>query len=217
MLIFAQEVRNMEKFVFRFLIPFAAVLLLTHLNVCAQVSVKGTPPQYIGLGGQVVSSAGSTAEASKSNAGAPLIKNAYAVDQGRYGEVLKIYLEAEDPSGEMTQIATTVDEVGYGHYPTDLIILKPQYRKSFRGYIQWNTFSSRAPYLDEWTRIEVKVAVLDKDGRVSNEFELPFTFETGVGPAPNPPAPFNVGDLPRLGNVSVNLFNPRVMGGGKRD
>ncbi len=210
----------MEKFASRFIIGFAAVLFLTHLSACAQVSVKGTPPQYIGLGEHQNLTQGlsfTLSSGEKANPNAPVIRSAYAIDRARYGDDLKIYLEAEDPSGEMAKIATTVDQVGYGHYPTDFIILKPQYRKSFKGYIQWNTFSSRAPYLDEWTRIYVKVAVIDKQGRMSNEFEFPFSFESGVGSASNPPAPFDQGGLAKLGNISIDLFNPRVMGNGDGD
>ena len=40
---------------------------------------------------------------------------------------------------------------GYGTYPTDWIYLKPQYQKSFKGYVQWNTFSSKTAYIKEWT------------------------------------------------------------------
>ena len=145
---------------------------------------------------------------------APVIKNAFAIDRGRYGSVLKIYLEAEDPNGDMAKIVTTVLQPGYGYYPTDWIVLKPPFQKSFRGYIQWNTFSSAAPHLDEWDYIWVRVAVMDRTGNLSNEFEFPFTFETGAGPVPVPPAPFDNGTLPKLGNISINLFNPHRMGGG---
>ena len=210
----------MERSVLRFTIGFLAAFFLAGLSAWAQVPVKGTPAQYIGLGerSNVTQGPGFTPSSEgKSTPRAPVIKNAFAIDRGRYGDVLKIYLEAEDPDGKMAKVATTVEQVGYGHYPTDFIILKPQHRGYFKDYIEWNTFSSRAPYLDEWTRISVKVAVLDKEGRVSNEFEFPFTFETGVGPAPNPPAPFDQGSLAKLGNISIDLFNPRVMGNGGAD
>jgi len=114
----------------------------------------------------------------------------------------------------MASIVTTVRQTGYGHYPTDWIYLKPPFQKSFLGYIQWNTFSFNASSLDEWDQITVIVAVMDKKGQLSNEFEFPFTFETGTGPVPEPPAPFNQGNLPKLGNVSINLYNPYRMGGG---
>jgi len=85
---------------------------------------------------------------------APIITHTFAVEKGSYGYIWKIYIEAEDPDGDMLKIASSVDQVGYGHYPTNWIYLKPQYQKGFKGYIQWNTFSSKTPYLSEWTRIE---------------------------------------------------------------
>ena len=48
---------------------------------------------------------------------------------------------------DMAKIATTVDQPGYGHYPTDFIIGKSPYRKNSKGYTEWNTFSSRAAIL----------------------------------------------------------------------
>jgi len=146
---------------------------------------------------------------------APIITNAFAVDKGYYGYIWKIYIEAEDPDGEMLRIALSVEQPGYGQYPTDWIYLSPQYRKHFKGYIQWNTFSSKAPYLVEWRQIILKVSVFDKAGNESNEVVFPFTFQSGPG---NPyqyelPAPFNEGNIPKLGYISVDLYEPTLMGG----
>jgi hypothetical protein len=198
------------------------VLSLANMGECSQVSVKGTVPQYVGLGEfenpvQGLNVTASRKEATTPNPDVPVIKHAYAIDRGKYGTILKIYLETEDPKGDMAKIATTVDQVGYGHYPTDFIILKPPYRKDFKGYIQWNTFGSHASHMDEWVQIYVTVAVIDKAGKTSNEFVFPFTFETGVAPASKPPAPFDQEGLPKLGYVSIDLFNPFQMGHGNRE
>ena len=209
----------MNKYKNVWLIIGAFVLFLTLFIGCARVPVKGTVPQYTGLGdiqnqGQGLMLTLSSDKTSKPNPDAPVIKQAYAIDRGEYGTPLKIYLEAEDPNGDMARIATAVDQVGYGHYPTDFIILKEGYQKSFKGYIQWNTFSFHATDMPEWNYVTVRVAVIDRKGLVSNEFEFQFTFETGTGPAPGPPAPFDQGDLPKLGYVYVDLYNPFRMGGG---
>jgi hypothetical protein len=145
----------------------------------------------------------------------PVIKNSFAVDKGQYGYIWKIYIEAEDPDGDMQSIVCTVDQVGYGHYPSDWIYLKPQYRKNFKGYIQWNTFSPKASYLREWTQITLNISVIDKAGNGSNIAVFPFTFEGGVKGQYQykPPAPFDQGDLPRLGYVHIELFEPTQMGG----
>lgn len=145
----------------------------------------------------------------------PIITHAFAVEKGYYGYVWKIYLEAEDPDGQMLRIASVIDEVGYGRYPTDWIYLKSKYQKHFKGYIQWNTFSARSSYLPEWTQITVRVSVYDKTGSESNEVVFPFTFEiTPQEYAYALPPPFDQGDLPRLGYISVDLFYPGIGGYG---
>ena len=152
---------------------------------------------------------GLTGEEPKPEARGPIVTHAFAVERGYYGYIWKIYLEAEDPGGQMLRIASVVDEVGYGHYPTDWIYLKPQYQKHFKGYIQWNTFSTKASYLPEWTQITLRVSVFDKAGNESNKVVLPFTFEiTPEQYAYQLPAPFDQGDLPRLGHVMIDLYYP---------
>jgi hypothetical protein len=148
------------------------------------------------------------------NPNVPVIKAACAVDQGYYGTVVRIYLEAEDPNGDMARIATTMDQVAYGHYPTDFIMLKPEYMKYFKGYTEWNTYSTVATYLPDGNYVTVRVAVIDKAGNSSNEFVFRFTFQTGVVYAPKPPEPFDQGNLSMLGHVLINLYNPYYMGGG---
>jgi hypothetical protein len=149
---------------------------------------------------------------------APIITHSFAVEKGQYGFIWKIYIEAEDPDGDMLKIASVVDQTGYGHYPTDWIYLKPQSQKYFKGYLQWNTFSSKASFLTEGTQITLKVSVIDKAGNESNEVVFPFTFEYGIK---SPyryklPDPFDQGDLPRLGYIQIDLFEPTQMGDGDR-
>lgn len=140
---------------------------------------------------------------------APIITHAFAVDKGYYGYIWKIYIEAKDPDGEMLRIASVVHGAGVGRYPTDWIYLKHKYAKQFAGYIQWNTFSSKAGYLPEWTQITLTVSVVDKAGNESNEVVFPFTFEITPHPyAYKPPVPFDHGTLPRLGYITVDLYSP---------
>jgi len=146
---------------------------------------------------------------------APIITHTFAVEKGYYGYIWKIYIEAEDPSGGMLRIASVVNQVGVGQYPTDWIYLKSQYQKHFKGYIQWNTFSSRAPYLPEWTQITLTLSVVNKAGIESNEVVFPFTFEiTPREYAYKLPAPFDQGDVPKLGYVATQLYYPGMGYGG---
>jgi hypothetical protein len=146
----------------------------------------------------------------------PVISHAFAVEKGYYGYIWKIYIEAEDPDGDMLKIASVVDQPGYGHYPTDWIYIRPQYQKHLKGYIQWNTFSSKTPYLREWTEITLRVSIIDKAGNESNVVVFPFTFESGVKGQYQYklPAPFDQGDLPRVGYIHIDLFEPSSMGDG---
>ena len=60
------------------------------------------------------------------------------------------------------------------------------------------------------------VSVFDRAGNESNEVVFPFTFQSG---AKNPyqyelPAPFNEGNIPKLGNIFIDLYEPSLMGAG---
>jgi len=147
---------------------------------------------------------------------APVITASYAVEKGRYGDVLKIYIEAFDPDADMSRIAVSVHQTGYGHYPTDWIVVKPQFRKQMKGFIQWNTFSSRTGSLSEWTNITLTLSIFDRAGHESNEIVFPFVFVSGAHRERKPPAPFNEEELPRLGHVFIDLMDPIMMAGGLR-
>ena len=137
----------------------------------------------------------------------PVITRAFAADKGHYGYIWKIYVEAEDPDGDMDRIAVVVEQTGYGHYPTEWVFLRPQFREHLIGYLQWNTFSSKTSNLPDWTQITVKVSILDKAENESNQVVFPFTFESGSRKQGYAlPAPFDKGDIPRLGNIMIDLY-----------
>ena len=146
---------------------------------------------------------------------APIITHTFGVEKGYYQYIWKIYIEAEDPDGDMLKIASVVDEPGIGRYPTDWTILKPQYQKYFKGYLQWN-MRSLGGYMPEWTQITLKVSIMDKAGNESNVVVFPFTFESGVKDQYKYklPPPFDQGDLPRLGYIHLDLFPPGGLGYG---
>ena len=146
---------------------------------------------------------------------APIITHAFAVDKGHYGYIWKIYIEAEDSDGDMDKIAIVVDQPGFGYYPTDWIILKPRYREHLIGYLQWNTFSSKASKLPEWTQLTLRVSVFDRTGNESNEAIFPISFETGIKRTSisQIPPPFDQGSLPRLGYLNIDLVNPQIYPG----
>jgi hypothetical protein len=145
----------------------------------------------------------------------PVITNFYAADKGPYGMVWKIYIEAESRDADMSRIAVVVDQPGQGRYPTDIILLDPQHRNHLKGYLQWNTLSPAGSALQEGTQITLGLHVIDRSGKESNEVTLPFTFvqsvirqnepSSGINEQEKFPSPFDKSDLPRIGNISVEL------------
>ncbi len=145
----------------------------------------------------------------KADSKPPVITHSFAVEKGYYGYTWKFYIEAEDPDGDMDRIVALAHQPGYGTYANILpIVLKPQFRSHFKGYIQWNSFSSRATRIPEWTEITIRISVIDKARNESNEVVFPITFESGARPKYELPAPFDRGDLPRLGFLNLDLVNP---------
>jgi hypothetical protein len=148
---------------------------------------------------------------SKADSKPPIITHSFAIEKGYYGYVWKIYIEAEDPDGDMYKIASTVDQPGWGHYFTDTILIKSQNRSHLKGYLQWNTFSSKTSYLKEFTLITLKVSIFDKAGNVSNVVVFPFEFVSGSVPKYELPSPFNKDDV-RLGYIHIDLYEPSFSG-----
>jgi hypothetical protein len=125
---------------------------------------------------------------------------------------LKIYIEVADPGGYIFRIATAVIQVGYGYYPTSWIHLNPPVPNHLIGYLQWNTSSSKTLFLREWTQVTIEVSVFDTSGNESNAVAFPFTFVSERVPRGPPLPPFDRPDLPRLGFVNVDLYDPETMG-----
>jgi hypothetical protein len=138
----------------------------------------------------------------------PVIRNSYATDKGQYGTIWKIYIEAEAADADMTKIAVVADQAGFGHYPTDFILIDPQHRKNLKGYLQWNTFSSKGVDLKDGDRITLRLSVIDRAGNESKEIVFLFTFVSGVRAEAGLPAPFDQHNLPRIGYIGINLVSP---------
>jgi hypothetical protein len=134
---------------------------------------------------------------------APVITHSFAVEKGRYLDVVKLYIEATDPNGDMLRVATVIEETGSGYHSPDWIFLKPNHWTHFAGFLQWNTHSSFG--VPEWHNVTLKVSVFDRSGNESNVVVFPFEFLSEVLPKPQAPAPFDQGNIPRLGHVMTEL------------
>ena len=139
----------------------------------------------------------------------PVITHSFAVEKGYYGYIWKFYIEAEDPDGDMYKVVAVAHQPGYGNYTNIMpIIVKPKFRNHVKGYIQWNSFSSKASYIPEWTQVTLKISIVDKGGYESNEVIFPITLQSGVKSQYKLPAPFDQGEVPRLGYLDLDLVSP---------
>ena len=137
----------------------------------------------------------------------PVITDFYGPEVARCGDPIRFYLTAEDPNNDMLRVAVVISQVGYGNYETDWTYLKRDSEGRFKGYLQWNTQSKHGS-IPEWNRVSVNISVIDKTGLESNQVVIPMMFESyAVSYAP-PPAPFDQGDVPQLGYIHIDLFNP---------
>jgi len=143
----------------------------------------------------------------------PVITRAFGPEVAKYGDPIKFFIEADDPAGDIQRIAIVVDQSGYGHYPTDWVYVSKRDNQHLMGYLQWNTFSSNASSMPEWTDLTVKISVFDKRGQESNSIVFPLQFVSNrPAEISTPPAPFDSPNVQRLGHIDINLFNPNEMG-----
>ncbi len=139
---------------------------------------------------------------------APVITKSYAQDKGRYGTVWKIYIEAEDTDADMDYVIVMVDQPGVDRYPPDHILLDPEHRNHLKGFLQWNTHSSKGAALQEGTRITLRVSIIDKARNKSNEVVLPYTFVSEASSQDELRDPIDEATIPRLGYISIELIGP---------
>jgi hypothetical protein len=143
----------------------------------------------------------------------PVITSFYSPELARYGDPIGFYIAAEDPNNDMLRVAVVISQVGYGSYETDWLYLNGDSQGRFKGYLQWNTRSKHGP-IPEWTHVTIQISIMDKTGLWSNEVVIPLMFVSSAVSYVPPPAPFDQGDVPRLGYIHIDLYNPFRMGNG---
>ena len=150
----------------------------------------------------------------------PVITNAFAVQEIRertcgqaryYGSNWKIYIEAEDPDGEIAKIVVMASRVGYGQLATNWIYLRPQYGNYLKGYLEWNTFDST-----DRAEVTLEISIVDSTGNVSKEAVFRLTCESGdmdhsrpgclLDPSGLPP-PFDQENIVRIGYLDIDLLS----------
>jgi len=157
------------------------------------------------LGMAVFSCIGAGGFRSTSGTQPPVITHSYAVDKGSYGQTWKIYIEAEDPDGDMLKIASVLQQEGVRYrQPVDYIFLKKSDQKYVKGFLSLETYNLREPSATASPRLTLKVTIIDKAGNESKQavFNLDYVGEES-GSGASLPAPFDQGNIPKLGNILI--------------
>ncbi len=141
----------------------------------------------------------------KPGGSSPVITHSFAAEKLSHGDIWKIYLEAEDPDGDMRGIVYGVDKGGAGHRFKSFVIKKGN-RARLLGYLD-GFFSSPVTAVAEWTELTVTLYIRDKRGNTSNKVVFPLALTRGVKQEP-PPPPFDRAGLKSLGTFWVKLFSP---------
>jgi hypothetical protein len=134
----------------------------------------------------------------------PVIKHYFAPAELSHGDVWKVYLEVNDPDGDMREIVYSVG--GAMVRGVNYVRIKKDDRAGLSGYLEIFT-SSPSTALAEWTHLTLSLYIRDKGGNASDKVVFPVALTRGVE-QPSPPPPFDTEGLKSLGQIWVKLFLP---------
>ena len=143
----------------------------------------------------------------KPGGSSPVITHWFASEELSHGDIWRIYVEANDPDGDMHQFVCVFYQDGHGYYSADYVVIKKQHRERMKGYLTFFSSGGAGLSLPEWTQLSLTVYVLDKGGNTSNKVTFPLVLSRLSKQGP-PPPPFDVGGLEKLGTIVVELINP---------
>jgi hypothetical protein len=139
----------------------------------------------------------------------PVITRSYASTQGAYGQTWKIYIEAEDPDGDMFTITSELQQEGVRYQKSvDTIFVKKRDQKYMKGFLALDTFFLREPGLSVSSRLALRVSITDKAGNESKTAVFHFEYTGKTFEPTSLPAPFDQGDIPKLGNIVIEGTHP---------
>ncbi|MCX5912375.1 MAG: hypothetical protein NTV04_10630 [Deltaproteobacteria bacterium] len=123
---------------------------------------------------------------------APVIITAFASTELRQGETWKVFLQAQDPDGDMNRIVCTLEQPGVGVQPASFIKIREDRRRNLSGYIFLNTGSVSG---FQFTSCRLTVQIQDKKGNPSNSVSFPLTLNPRAVQQSPPPGVFQDEDL----------------------
>jgi hypothetical protein len=158
----------------------------------------------------IMASCATVAERKTEPAGSPpVITSCFASEKLSHGDIWRIYVEANDPDGDMRYFAYTIRTSGRGRR-VDYVRIKKGDRATILGYLRVFTSPPGDPQA-EWAHLTLTLHIQDRSGKASDTVTFPVALSRGVKQA-SPPPPFDIEGLKRLGQIWVEL--PRTPTGG---
>ena len=136
----------------------------------------------------------------------PVITHSFATKEVSHGDTWRIYVEANDPDGDMRYFAYTISTSGRGGRG-DYVYIRKSDRAEMLGYL--GVFV--APPQDaigEWASFTLTLHIQDRSGNTSDKVAFPVAFSRGIK-QDSPPPPFDTEGLKSLGRISVAFHGPR--------
>lgn len=134
----------------------------------------------------------------------PIILDTYVAPNILSNMILPIYIEAQDPDGNMAGIWFVVTQVGVNPESTHYIPLSNRDRKAFKGFVTIDI-----PKLDTTEKLRIEITVVDQKGAKSKtvvkESLIGFAF-----PDP-PPAKWKSPDVHKLGHIFFDFIRDQEM------
>jgi hypothetical protein len=145
----------------------------------------------------------------------PVITGSFASEKLSHNDKLKIYLEANDPDGDMRRVVALVSRGRRGSRVNHANIKKGNRAQLF-GYLDCMIWSGLGTLKNEWGELTLTVFIRDKGGNTSNRVVFPLVLSRGFKQGP-PPPPFETGKLKKLGSIWVNLALRHPPGSDSKD
>jgi hypothetical protein len=133
----------------------------------------------------------------------PIITHSFASEKLSHNDKWNIYLEANDPDGDMRKIVAVVSRGSRGSSVNHAGIKESDRAKLF-GYLDCMIWSGLGTRRNEWGELTLTLFIRDKGGNTSNKVVFPLALSRGFKQG-LPPPPFETGGLKKLGTIWVNL------------
>ena len=133
----------------------------------------------------------------------PVILDSYGAESVRPGATWRVFLETQDPDGDIHSIITQLVQPGIGYYPPDFTYIKGADRESFAGYLILRT-PRDFDLLQEY--VEATLTIQDCEGNKSEpvNFTLRFDNKSGFGPQ-EVPEKWQMAANNKIGTIMVDI------------